>query len=73
MNLVHMTGMIKMIKRTGVMCMITVPDMNREDGIRYVDLGNFYELADGSKCVLLSLADAKKYHKLIDFPIYIRK
>ena len=47
-----------MIKRTGVICMVTVKDMNREDGIRYVDLGNFYELADGSKCVLLSLADA---------------
>ena len=58
---------------TGEMCMIMVRDDNREEGIRPIDLGNYYKDNEGNKCLILSRKDAIKYNKLIDCPIYIRK
>jgi hypothetical protein len=57
---------------TGAMCMVTVPDANRKDGFKNIDLGNYFEFM-GKKCVLLSQENAMKYGKLIDVPIYITK
>ena len=60
------------LKNTGIMCSIEVADANREDGTRFVDLGNYFNL--GEKRVLLtSLALAKQYGHLVDADIYIRK
>ena len=62
-----------MFTNTGVMCMITVNDNNREDGQRQVDLGNFFEDENGQKCLITSTNLAKRYSHLVDVPIYVRK
>jgi hypothetical protein len=60
-------------KNTGVICMIEVADENREDGIRHIDLGNYFIAPDGSNCLITSIEFAKKYKDKINVPIYIRK
>lgn len=60
-------------KNTGVMCLISVPDINRDDGLKQVDVGNFYEDADGNKMVLMTEDNAKKYADLVDVPVYTRR
>ena len=57
---------------TGVMCMITVNDPNSMDGIRQVDVGNYYT-KDGENCVITDIETARKYHKYIKVPIYVTK
>lgn len=60
-------------KNTGVMCLVSVRDINREEGFKSVDVGNFYEDADGNKMVLMTIDDANKYANLIDVPVYTRR
>lgn len=60
-------------KNTGVICMIQVPDANREDGIRNIDLGNYFISPNGEKCLITSIEFAKKYKDKIDVPIYVKK
>ena len=61
-------------KNTGEMCIVFVSDLNREDGLKTVDLGNYFvnEL-NGEKCLITSREHAVKYKKLVDVPIYVRK
>ena len=59
-------------KNTGVICMIEVADANQEDGIRHVDVGNYFTAPDGTKCLITSIQFAKKYKEKINVPIYIR-
>ena len=59
-------------KNTGVICMIQVHDANREDGIRHVDLGNYFIAPDGTDCLITSVEFAQKYKDKISVPIYIR-
>ena len=58
---------------TGEMCMIIVRDDNREEGIRPVDIGNYFKDTKGNKVLIMNKEDAIKYNKLVDCPIYIRK
>jgi len=60
-------------KNTGVMCMVTVKDVNRKDGIKSVDLGNYFTDDKGKKFLFTSLENAKKYWKLVNVPILIPK
>ena len=57
---------------TGVMCMVTVPDSSREGGFKNIDLGNYFDFM-GQKCLVTSQANAMKYGKQIDVPIYIAR
>ena len=59
-------------KNTGAMCLLTVPDANREDGFRHVDAGNYF-IRNGRKCLITSKEFAFMYGKYIDVPIYIFK
>ena len=58
---------------TEQMCLITVPDPNREDGYRYVDLGNYYLDDNNRKCLVTTAELADKYFWYVKVPIYIRK
>jgi len=60
------------MKNTGVMCMITVNDANREDGIKHIDIGNYYIDEQGEKCVITTKDIANKYSELIDCKIYTK-
>lgn len=59
-------------KNTGVICMIQVPDANREDGIRFVDVGNYFIDPSGKRCVVTSVENARAYKEKINVPIYVR-
>jgi len=60
-------------KNTGVICMIQVPDANRKDGFKNVDLGNYFTAPDGTQCLITSIENAKAYKDKVEVPIYIRK
>jgi len=60
-------------KNTGVMCILTVHDPNREDGFKYVDLGNYFTDEQGNKFLITSHANAKEYSNQINVPILVRK
>ncbi len=60
------------LKNTGIMCSIEVADATREDGARFVDLGNYFDLS-GKKVLVTSLALATRYGHLVEVDIYIRK
>jgi len=59
-------------KNTGVMCMVTVADANRKDGIKFIDLGNYFTDDNGKKFLLTSIENAKEYWRLVNVPILIR-
>jgi len=59
------------LKNTGAMCIVTVPDANRKDGFKHVDVGNYFEFM-GKKVLVTSKENALKYSKQIDVPIYIK-
>jgi len=59
-------------KNTGEMCMVTVADANRKDGIRFVDLGNYFTDEKGRKFLLTSFENAEKYWQQVKVPILIR-
>ena len=61
------------MKDTGVMCLITINDENEKDGIRHIDIGNYFLDEKGNKCVITTYELARKYHNLIDCDIYIRE
>jgi hypothetical protein len=52
--------------------MITVPDANRLEGFKQIDLGNYY-MKDNKKCLITNIEYATKYGKQIDVPIYVMK
>ena len=60
------------LKNTGIMCSVEVADANREDGVRFVDLGNYFDFG-GKHVLLTTLALAKRYGHLVDVGIYIRR
>lgn len=60
-------------KNTGVICFIEVPDANREEGVRLVDVGNYFTAPDGTRCLITSVEIAKRYKAKIDVPIYVHK
>jgi len=60
-------------KNTGEICMVTVEDVSRKDGIKFVDLGNYFTDDKGKKFLFTSLENAKKYWKLVNVPILIPK
>ena len=62
-----------MFRITEQICLIAVPDENREDGFKYVDLGNYYTDNNGNKCLVATKEIAKKYSKFIKVPIYIHR
>jgi hypothetical protein len=59
-------------RNTGVICMVEVPDANRKEGFRNVDLGNYFTAPDGTQCLITSVEFAKTYKDKINVPIYIR-
>jgi len=59
-------------KNTGEICMVTVEDVSRKDGIKFVDLGNYFTDDKGKKFLLTSLENAEKYWHLVNVPILIR-
>ena len=59
-------------KNTGVICMIEVPDANREEGFKNVDLGNYFTAPDGTRCLITSIENARAYKDKVSVPIYIR-
>jgi len=61
------------VKDTGEMCLINVFDPNREDEIRYVDLGNYYIDDNGDRCIIITEDKANKYKELIPANIYLHK
>jgi glutamate formiminotransferase len=56
---------------TGAICIVSVLDVNREEGLRLVDVGNYFTAPDGTKCVITSRRLAEKYHELIGVPVYV--
>lgn len=61
-----------MFLNTYQMCIVFVPDQNREEGFKCVDLGNFFKDEMGKKVLITSRELAEKYSKLVDVPIFIR-
>ena len=59
-------------KNTGVICLIEVPDENREEGVKQVDVGNYFTAPDGTQCLITSVENARAYKDKIQVPIYIR-
>ena len=59
-------------KNTGVMCMISVSDANREEGFRYIDLGNYFIDVNENKCLITTKKNAIQYGNQITVPIYIQ-
>lgn len=59
------------LTNTGVICLVAVTDPNGDDGIKHIDVGNYFIDTDGSKCVITSEDYAEKYGHLIDVPIYV--
>jgi len=62
-----------MFRITEQICLIAVPDENRQEGFKYVDLGNYYKDSNGEKCLVTSKELARKYFKFINVPIYTNK
>jgi hypothetical protein len=60
-------------KITDAMCLIAVPDANREDGFKYVDLGNYFTDSKGNKCLVTSPELAAKYSTYVKVPIYTHR
>lgn len=60
-------------KNTGVICMVEVPDANRKEGFKYVDLGNYFTASDGTQCLITSIENARNYKDKVNVPIYIKK
>jgi len=58
---------------TEEMCLIAVPDANRMEGFRYVDLGNYYKDSNNRKCLVTSRELANKYSDFVNVPVYVRK
>ena len=58
---------------TGVMCMITIDDLSRKDGFKSIDLGNYFLSPSGSRCLILTSEDAKRYGHLASVPVYVMK
>lgn len=56
---------------TGVICMVCVDDPNREDGRRYVDLGNYFKTPDGENVLVTDKETAKRYGHLVKEKIYV--
>lgn len=54
-------------------CMVFVEDKNREDGIRPIDIGEYYRFPSGEIVAVLSKENAIKYEHLIKERIFIRK
>ena len=50
-----------------------ISDTNKEDGFKFVDVGNYYTMPNGKKCVITSFDLANKYKHYINFPIYTIK
>lgn len=65
-------GVTMVLKNTGVMCSVEVADANREDGVRFIDLGNYFGF-NGKRVLLTSLELAKGFGDLVECDIYIRK
>ena len=53
-------------KNTGAMCVVFVNN-------RFIDLGNYFVTSEGNKCLITTTENAKKYARLVEVPIYIRK
>jgi hypothetical protein len=62
-----------MFKITEQICLIRVPDENRIDGFRFVDLGNYFTDSNGKKCLVTSQQLADKYSDFLNIPVYVRK
>lgn len=59
---------------TGVMCTVYVPDPNREEGFKMVDLGNYFRnYKDGKRCLITSRENADKYGHMVDAAVYVLK
>ena len=58
------------LKNTGVVCMVSISD--EEEGLRLVDLGNYFEL-NGKRVLVTSQEKAIKYGGQVDAPIYVLK
>jgi hypothetical protein len=54
-------------------CLIRVPDQNRKEGFRFVDLGNYFTDSNGCKCLITSQRLAEKYSDFLNVPVYIHK
>jgi len=61
-----------MFLNTYEMCIVMVPDQNRKEGCRNVDLGNFFKDETGQKVLITSRELAEKYSKFVNTPVFIR-
>lgn len=59
-------------KNTGAMCLVYVYDPNRPDGMRSVDMGNFYD-NNGVRVLVTTPELAEKYAHLVPCPVYVRR
>ena len=55
------------------MCMVEVPDSNREEGFRLVDMGNYYADEKDERFLITSFELAKKYGHLVKEKVYTPK
>jgi len=58
---------------TGEICMVTVQDDSREDGLRHIDLGTYFLDASGRRCLVTTADLARQYSNMIDVPVYVQK
>lgn len=60
----------RMFTDTGSMCAIHIAS---SDGMRMVDLGNYFKTSDGEKVLITSKDNALRYGHLVDCMIYIEQ
>lgn len=58
---------------THSICCVFVEDPNREDGVKMIDLGNYFKNDNGDIVLVTSMQLAVKYGHLVKEKIFVRK
>ena len=54
-------------------CLVYVVDPSREEGVKGVDIGNYYTTLSGQRVLVLSQDNAVKYGHLVPEQIYVKR
>jgi hypothetical protein len=55
------------------MCLVEVPNPNKEEGCSMIDIGSYYKRPNEEIVVVCTEEKARKYHKYINVPILVKK
>ena len=61
------------MKNMNEICLVAIEDLNQNDELKFIDLGNYFLDSNGRKCLITSKELAEKYSHKVNVPIYILK